>query len=113
MEIGLTATNQTKLKHFLWRCIHGWLDTASVVKGRGIPAYDICCRYGLVSETREHLFFHCMEFALIWKLAPIQWDGLHQLTWSFVDWWRAICLVAKGATFQKRMKITVHILWYI
>lgn len=102
-----------KLKHFLWRCIHNWLATGSVVKGRGMAVDAICRRCGLAEETREHLFFQCMDSAVIWKLAPLSWESLQGGTNSFEDWWKYIFLAKKGVQFQDRMEITVYILWNI
>lgn len=60
-----------KLKHFLWRALHNWVATGSAIKNRGIEVDVICKRCGMDQETQEHLFFHCEEAALVWKLAPI------------------------------------------
>lgn len=53
------------IKHFLWKCLNGWIATNKVVKRKGIIANEICFRCGLVDESQEHLFFQCTELLLI------------------------------------------------
>lgn len=84
-----------KLKHFLWRVLHNWLAIGSVVKERWMNVDDTCRRCELAKETREHLFFHCTDSALVWKVAPLSWIGIHKLTASFEDWWKIVCLANK------------------
>lgn len=43
---------------------------------KGIIADDRCRQCGKEAETLEHLFFHCNKAILIWKLAPVSWEGL-------------------------------------
>lgn len=101
---------KTKLKHFLWRCIHNWLATSSVIKQRGMVVDDICKRCEAGIETREHLFFfHYDASAEIWKLAPLSWEGVQAQTSSFEEWWRRICLGNKNPAFQERMEFTVNL----
>lgn len=95
-----TLPIKPKLKHFLWRCLHNWLATSQVVRKRGLEIDTICRKCGAEKETREHLFFHCHESALIWKLAPVGWDGLQQYTHSFEAWWKMLSLAKKSAHFQ-------------
>lgn len=102
-----------KLKHFMWRCLHDWLTTGCAIKRRGIEADDICKRCGVATETREHLFFHCQESIHIWKLAPLNWEGLQYSTDSFEDWWKRLCLAPQDLQLQKRMELTVYLVWYI
>lgn len=59
-----------KLKHFLRRCLHNWLATIAVIQDKGMAVDAICRRCGAEKETREHLFFHYSESAVIWKLTP-------------------------------------------
>lgn len=55
-----------KLKHFLWKCIHGWLSTNDAVKRRGMDTDEICRRCRMDKESKEHLFFfHCADSVLI------------------------------------------------
>lgn len=102
-----------KLKHFLWRCIHNWLATGSAVRKGRMEVDDTCRRCGFEKKIREQLSFHCPESSLIWKVAPISQEGIHRLIDSFEEWWMTICLTKHDPNFQKRMEITVYLLWNI
>lgn len=102
-----------KLKHFLWKCLHNWVATGTAIRRRGLGSDDICHRCGLEAETMEHLFFRCPESMIIWKLAPVSWDGSQCPTVSFEEWWKSLCLATLDATFQRRMELTVYLLLYI
>lgn len=102
-----------KLKHFLWKCIHNWLATNSAVRERGVMLDEVCRRCGRDKEIQEHLFFHCEESTLIWKLSPVKWDGFQYLTGSFEDWWRAISTAARDSDTQKGVQFLVYMLWQI
>lgn len=88
-----------KLKHFLWRSIHNWLATGSAVRVRGTEIDDTCRRCGLEEETRKHIFFHCQESQLVWKLAPVSWEGILRTTEHFEDWWMSLCLAKQDSKF--------------
>lgn len=102
-----------KLRHILWRCLHNWLATGHATKKRGMEVDDICRRCGMESETREHLLFHCQESILIWKLVHIKWDGINHLIDLFEDWWGTVSIAKGDAYFQRRLNITVYVLWHI
>lgn len=102
-----------KLKHFLWRCLHNWLATGGAIRQRGMEMDDVCKRCGLAKETRDHMFFQCPDSLLVWKLAPLNWEGIQHLTDSFEAWWKSICLAKHDSIFQKRLELTVYILWYL
>lgn len=102
-----------KLKHFLWKCLHNWLAIGKAIKRRGLHIDEVCHRCGMEIETREHLLFQCQESKLIWKHAPVCWEGIHDLTVSFEEWWKAICLAKSDPNLQKRVELTAYILWHI
>lgn len=79
-----------KLRHFLWKYMHDWFPTNCVKRKRGVRCKEICRRYGLKLESREHLFFHCEESKPIWKLALIKWEREQHLRGNFETWWKAI-----------------------
>lgn len=35
---------------------------------------------GRVDETIEHIYFHCRKVHIIWKLSPVRWKGIQDLT---------------------------------
>lgn len=102
-----------KLKHFLLCTNQNWLATSSAIKNRGMEVDDICKRCGMEKKTREHLFFHCVDSALVWKLAPLNWESILRTTESFENWWLTIFLANQAEQIQERMELTVYILWYI
>lgn len=67
----------------------------------------------LVKETREHLFFHCPDSVLIWKLAPVSWEGIQGYTDSLEEWWKRICMAKYDHQFQRRAELTVYLLWHM
>lgn len=91
-----------KMKHFLWKCIHNWLATGTTVKPRGMGIDETCKRCGLATESREHLFFHCQESALIWKLAPVSWEGIQNLTESLRNGGKPSVLPKMNQTSKKK-----------
>lgn len=64
-------------------------------------------------ESTEYLFFHCDDSSLIWKLAPVKWDKYQHLNGSFVDWWKAVSQAGQDRQPQKRVELTVYLLWQI
>lgn len=74
---------------------------------------DTCKRCGLGKETREHLLFHCAESTLIWKIAPLSWDGIQSSSCSFEEWWMSLWLANKDPHFVERMEVSVYLLWFI
>lgn len=75
-----------KVQHFIWRACHNKLPVGVSLQKRGIGVDGICKQCGEGMETMEHLFFHCANARLVWKLAPVTWDGLHHHTFSFKEW---------------------------
>lgn len=66
-----------KIKHILWKIYHHHLlPTGANLKRKGIEVDErckICCEG---AETIENLFFQCKKVQIIWKLSPIQWEGI-------------------------------------
>lgn len=52
---------KNKLKHFGWKCFHGWLSINSAVRRRGVEIDEVCKHCGQEKETIEHAFLHCPE----------------------------------------------------
>lgn len=102
-----------KLKHFIWKCIHGWVASNEAVKRRGMVTEGICKRCGMENESLEHLFFQCVESTLVWKLSPVKWDDLQRLAGSFASWWRALCRPGGNIGWQRGVDFTVYLLWHI
>ena len=62
-------------------------------------------------ETLEHMLFHCRRVALIWKAAPIQWDGLEGLRNSFWHWWEELMQSTKREEGRDHIILTANLLW--
>ena len=65
-----------KIKLFIWRCITNTLTARETIFRRTKQGSPCCSRCGDHIETVEHILFHCTQAQKVWKLAPVQWDGL-------------------------------------
>ncbi|KAL3502671.1 hypothetical protein ACH5RR_037120 [Cinchona calisaya] len=72
---------------------------------------QVCC--DLQVETLEHCFFHCQNAELIWKLAPLHWDGLNQFRGNLWNWWSELMGAANRTDGRDHIILTVNILWQI
>ena len=70
-----------------------------------------CC--GKETETIEHIFFFCPKAQVVWKLAPVRWEGLVALQSNLWRWWEAVIQSARESEGVNRIKLTVNILWQI
>ncbi|XP_027158241.1 uncharacterized protein LOC113759861 [Coffea eugenioides] len=76
-----------KLKLFIWKCMNSALPVNEKIYTRTRMGDLICKRCGEDIETLEHLFFHCRLTKEVWRLSPLQWDGLEEYTGNFSRWW--------------------------
>lgn len=102
-----------KIQHFLWHACHNSIPVANNLQKRGMRVDGICRQCGEASETVEHLFFLCAKAQIIWKLAPVSWDGLESQTFSFKEWWRAHGKVGQREKLKERQEQTAYIIWHI
>lgn len=102
-----------KVQHFVWRACHNKIPVEVNLKKRGIKVEGVCRQCGEEMETVECLFFHCQRAKNIWKLAPVQWDGLQQFTWCLKDWWRKQGEVGKEGAMKDRQDFTAYLIWQI
>ena len=102
-----------KLKHFIWRCLHGVLPVNEVIKRRIGSGEDKCRGCGEGTETLEHKFFFCRHSENIWKAAPIDWDGLKEFRHSFWHWWNSLMDAQDRIEGKNHIALTVNILWQI
>lgn len=65
------------------RSLHQVLPVREAIFRRTGKGELICKQCGETNETVEHIFFQCSKAKLIWKMAPLQWDGLHEDTTDF------------------------------
>nr|XP_027096274.1 uncharacterized protein LOC113716180 [Coffea arabica] len=79
-----------KLKHFIWKCLQCILPVNETIRRRIRQGNDGCRCCGKGTETMEHMFFFCKHAELIWKAAPISWNGLKDYRHNFWQWWSGL-----------------------
>nr|XP_027120381.1 uncharacterized protein LOC113737334 [Coffea arabica] len=102
-----------KLKHFLWRCLQNGLATKDALYKRFGIGNKFCHCCGEDMETIEHIFFTCPTAKVIWKIAPVRWEGLAKLQGNLWRWWEAVLQAAKKSEGVGRIQLTANILWQI
>lgn len=102
-----------KVKHFIWKCLCGILPTNELLFRRTKKGCPICIGCGQDIETTEHLLFQCSKAVEIWKVSPLQWDGLKQHCWNFWDWWSHLLEAEQRPEGKKHIELTANLLWYI
>ena len=98
-----------KLKHFLWRCLQNGLATSEALYKRFGKGSTICQCCGEEAETIEHIFFFCPKAQVVWKLAPVRWEGLADLQGNMWRWWDAVMQAARETQGVDRIRLTVNI----
>lgn len=102
-----------KLKIFIWKCIHNMLPGKENIFRRTQNGSPVCCECGEGIETVEHILFQCRKAQIIWKLAPIHWDGLQHHTACFKNWWAEVIQAKSRQEGRDHIALTVNILWQI
>lgn len=64
-------------------------------------------------ETVEHILFHCSQAQKVWKLAPVQWDGIQNQTGCFKQWWAALAQARSRNEGKQHIALTANILWQL
>ena len=102
-----------KQKIFLWKCLNDALPVRDLIQGRIKVGDPICNRCGEDRETLKHTLLNCREAKLIWKLAPIQWEGMMEQQGNFRNWWTSISEARNRPEGGQHISLSVHILWQI
>ncbi|XP_071923241.1 uncharacterized protein [Coffea arabica] len=102
-----------KLKVFIWKCLHGGLPVKEAIFSRTKLGNPICTGCGEKVETIEHMLLQCAKVKEIWKMAPVQWDGIEHLSDNFTKWWSAIQEAQASRGVEDQVNITINILWQI
>nr|XP_027082466.1 uncharacterized protein LOC113704793 [Coffea arabica] len=79
-----------KLKVFMWKSLHGALPVRELIYRRTKQGNPMRAGCGEREETLEHMMLQCKKAKEIWKMTPVQWDGLEHLYDCFLKWWITI-----------------------
>lgn len=60
---------------------------------------------------RWNIFCFTVQNLLLWKLAPVQWDGLMAYTDSLKDWWKKQGEIGRNGAMDERHELTAYIMW--
>lgn len=71
----------------------------------------MCHQCGAEMETVEHMLFHCQRAQILWKLVPVQWDGLTPFTDALKEWWRKQWEIGKNGDMEERQELTAYLMW--
>ncbi|XP_071938995.1 uncharacterized protein [Coffea arabica] len=102
-----------KMKVFVWKCLHNGIPVRETIYTRTRQGNPICTGCGEKEETIEHMLFQCNKVLVIWKLAPVQWDGIAHLSDCFTKWWLAIQEAQGSRGVEDQVNLTINILWQI
>lgn len=102
-----------KVQHFLWRSCNDSLPVNLNMLRRGIHIDAICNQCGMEPESVEHVMFKCAKAQLIWKLAPIRWDGILEYQNTFKEWWRSKGDIKLRNRIQERLEISAYLFWHL
>ncbi|XP_071939215.1 uncharacterized protein [Coffea arabica] len=102
-----------KIKLFIWRCIPNTLTARETIFRRTKQGSPFCSRCGDNMETMEHILFHCEQAQKVWKLAPVQWDGIQNQIGCFKKWWAALVQATSRNKGRQHIALTANILWQL
>ena len=102
-----------KIKLFIWRCITNTLTARETIFRRTKQGTPICSRCGEHMETVEHILFHCHQAQKVWKIAPVQWDGIQSQTSCFKKGWAALIQARSRKEGRHHIALTANILWQL
>nr|XP_027083655.1 uncharacterized protein LOC113705952 [Coffea arabica] len=102
-----------KMKIFIWKCLHGGLPVRGEIHRRTRQGNPKCAACGEEEETIEHLLLQCNKVKEVWKLSPVQWDGIQHTSNCFIKWWTAIMEAQEERGGEDQVNLTINILWQI
>ena len=73
--------------------------------------YVSCC--GEMTESLEHMLFFCQHAELLWKVAPIYWNGLNGYRNNFWHWWNSLVEAKERKEGRNHIELTINTLWQI
>nr|XP_027109407.1 uncharacterized protein LOC113729292 [Coffea arabica] len=101
------------MKVFIWKCLHGGLPVRGDIHRRTRQGDPKCAGCGEEKETIEHLLLQCNKVKEVWKLSPVQWDGIQHTSNCFIKWWTAIMEAQEERGGEDQVNLTINILWQI
>ncbi|XP_071903090.1 uncharacterized protein [Coffea arabica] len=102
-----------KMKVFIWKCLHGGLLVRGEIYRRTKQGDPKCAACGEEDETVEHMLLQCNRVKEVWKLAPVQWDGIQHVSNCFMKWWTAVMEAQEERGGEDHANLTINILWQI
>ncbi|XP_071913980.1 uncharacterized protein [Coffea arabica] len=91
----------------------GILPVNENIKTRSMQGNPLCKCCGVFSESTEHMLFLCSHAEAIWKVTPIQWDGLENLREKFWLWWSELVEATAREKGKEHITFIVNLLWQI
>ncbi|XP_027177900.1 uncharacterized protein LOC113777055 [Coffea eugenioides] len=91
----------------------GILPVNENIKTRSMQGNPLCKCCGVFSESTEHMLFLCSHAEAIWKVTPIQWDGLENLREKFWLWWSELVEATAREKGEEHITFIVNLLWQI
>ena len=58
----------------------------------------------------EHMFYQCPIAQIVWKLAPVRWEGLRDLQTNMWRWWEAVAQIGTKEQGMEQINLTANIL---
>ncbi|KAL3513262.1 hypothetical protein ACH5RR_025979 [Cinchona calisaya] len=97
----------------MWKLLHGILPTNEMIYRRTGKGDPICFECGDVLKPLNIFCFLCTNVDMVWKLFPIQWEGLTQDRWCIWRWWGKLAEAAKNSTRKEHVEATIYQLWQL
>lgn len=99
-----------KIKHFIQNCVNGALPVRAHIFSRTKKGHPFCKGCGEHAETVEHAMITCARAQEVWKMAPIQWEGVAEQAGSFKHWWWNVMDASSRTRGQDHLSLTANIL---
>lgn len=104
---GIWNMNIKKRSNTSFEKCYDRIPLNSNLRKMGIEVEEMCRLCGEGRKTVEYLFFHCNTAKLIWKLSPMDWEGIDHINCSFKEWWNKL----ENATDSK--ELLAYIIWHL
>lgn len=103
----------TKVRHFIWRCLHNALAVLVNLNNRHLDVNPICSFCHKKPETVEHVMFQCKLARQVWHLAPLPFH--YAADWgymTFEQWWTSRLLALRiDGEVKEEIGIVAFLCW--